>query len=291
MLLEPAEGIIDLVRSQVPLDHGSHPKLVDGPRAGWVELRVGGVLSVSEDEDDLAGLAGSDRQLDVVRPDRRPPVRDRVSRPTVLHDHRTVPAAVGAEEGVALRIETRRLLRAGEVREMVPALPVLRRVIDDSVHHLDLTGREVPLVVRLVVPRVPETELDQAEQGESGVLLAMVRDPRSPDLEGLAERHEVERLRLDPVAPRPDDRVPEAVPTSVILEVGSDRRPGRGPVVAARSITHVEVAPAGVGRDVVVAVARQPSEPGVAVEGVPTSGVRDDPEVLLAAQVVDPRQG
>ena len=61
----------------------------------------------------LAGLQG---QLDVVRADRRPAVRDRVERLAALHRRRAVPAAVGAQERVALGVEAGQLARSRRSR-------------------------------------------------------------------------------------------------------------------------------------------------------------------------------
>jgi hypothetical protein len=290
VVAEQAEGALDLLRPQVLLDQGTHPLLVDRLRAGRIELGVGRVLPVPENEDDLTRLARTQLELDVMRADRGPSVRDRVSRPTPFDDLRPIPSSRGAEEGLSLRIEAGELLRAREVREMVPPLPVLGDVVDHASHHFDLAGREVALEVRLVIQCVPEAELDRAEQGERGFRPATIRDPCPPDLERLAEGHEGEGLGVDPTAPGADDRVPHPVTASVVLEIRSHGLPRRRPVLAVRPVEHIEVAPPRVGRDVVVPVARQPPEASVTVEGVPPCRVGDDPEVLLAAEVIDPRQ-
>ncbi len=173
---------------------------------------------------------------------------------------------------------------------MVPALPILGRVIDDPIRHLDLAGGVVPLKVGLVLPCVPQAELDGAEQRERRDPVPVVGDPRAPDLERGTQRDEVEGFGVDPTAPRADDRVAQAVSAAVLLEIRSHRLPRRGPELAARPVTEVEEAAAGVARCVVVPVPRQSSEPGIPVEGVPTGGVRDDAEEVLAPQVVDPGQ-
>src|SRR5690606_604484 len=53
-------------------------------------------------------------------------------------------------------------------------------------------------------------------------------------------------------------------------------------------VADVEAPPAGVDGDVVVAVARQAAQPGVAPEGVAAGGVRTQPEEVFLAQVVEP---
>ena len=58
-----------------------------------------------------------------------------------------------------------------------------------------------------------------------------------------------------------------------------------------RQFAQVEIAPAGVQRGVVIAVARQAAQAGVAVKRVTARRVGDDAEVGFAAQIVDPGNG
>src|SRR5690606_36853500 len=87
---------------------------------------------------------------------------------------------------------------------------------------------------------------------------------------------------------RGEHRVAHAVAAAVVLKRGGRRLPRRGPVRAARVVAQVDVAPARVGRDVVVAVAGEAAQPGVLIKGVAARRVRDQAEVRLTAQVVDP---
>ena len=162
------EGGVDLVDPEVAVDDTAHAPLVDRLGPGRVELRVGRVLRVAEHEHDLADLTGAQAQLDVVRAARRPAVGEGVARPPRLDRQRALPPPVGAEEGVPLRVEPRQRRRAGEVGEVVAALPVLGAVIDDTAVDLDLADRQVALEVGGVVPGVPQAELHGAEQREDG---------------------------------------------------------------------------------------------------------------------------
>ncbi len=226
----------------------------------------------------------------MVRPARRPSVRDRVLRLAAFDRDRTVPSPVRPEERVALRIEPRDLGRAGEVGEVVPPFAVLGLVVDDAGVNLDLAGRQVALEVRRVVPRVPQAELHRAEQRKMRRLVAMVRDARAPHFQRRAERHEVRRCRFDARLTRCDDRVAHAVSTRVRVEVRTRGLPRRGPELAACRVAQVEVATALVYRHVVVAIPREAAQPGVPVEAVAARGVRDDAEEVLAAEVVHPWQ-
>ena len=60
---------------------------------------------VAQHEADLASLARPELGLDVRGAARLPAVRDRVARPALLDGDRPVPAAVGPEERLALRVE------------------------------------------------------------------------------------------------------------------------------------------------------------------------------------------
>ena len=270
---------------------GRTQPLVDRLRAGRIELGVPGVLGIAEQEDDLLRLAGADLEADVVRARRLPAMGDRVGGRAPLDGDRAVPSAVRPEERVALRVEAGQRLGTGEVREVVAPLAVLGRVVDDAVLDLHLADRVVALEVRGVVLGVPQAELDRAEEREPRRLGPLVGDPDPPDLEVLPARHEEQRLRADAPVARGDDRVAQAVAAGVVLQLALGRLPARAPVVARGVVAEVEVPAAEVERRVVVAVTGEPAQARVPVEGVSARGVRDEPEELLAAEVVDPRQG
>src|SRR5262245_29113929 len=99
-----------------------------------------------------------------MRRDGRPTARDR-ARARALADHvGLVQAVVEAEEGVAIGVESG-YFRVGFVEGVViTALPVLGLVNEHRPVHFDLPGAEVPLEVRLIVPGVPEAELDEREK-------------------------------------------------------------------------------------------------------------------------------
>ena len=252
------------------------------------------VFVIAQQEDDLPGLAGLEGQLDVVRADRRPAVRDRSwTTRRARHGRGLVPAAVRPQERVALRVEAGQLLRAGEVGEVIAPLAVLGLVIDHPVLDLDLAGAEVALEVGGVVLRVPQAELDAAKRPRARPASSRwLVSGELPDLQVLAQRHEIAGLGLDAAVGRADDRVAQAVAAVVVVQLAC----GSAARTATRTrrvcvVAQVDVAPAAVERRVVVAVAGQPAQAGIPVEGIAAGGVRDDPEIGLAAQVVDPGQG
>ena len=263
---------------------------VDGLGVRRVEFFVHRIFVVAEDKDDFLRFAGLQIHFDVMRTVRRPAVRNRVEGFATLHCRRIVPTAVGAEERVALRIETGELFRAGEIREVVAALAILGLVVDDTVHDFDLAGAEIALEVGGVILGVPQAELDAGKNGELRRLFAAIRHLELPDLQRLAERHEIAGPRVDLVVTGTDDGVAHAVAAFVIVQLGPRGLPGRRPELPRVVVPDVEIAPAEIKRRVVVAVARQPAQARIAVKGIPAGGVGDDAEVGFTTQIVDPRQ-
>ncbi len=67
VVTQTLECRLDLGRVAVAVEQRPDPALVDELGAGRVELRIAWILGVAEHEDDLAGLAGLERELDPVR--------------------------------------------------------------------------------------------------------------------------------------------------------------------------------------------------------------------------------
>ncbi len=164
--LQRLEGLGHRGGIPVAVDQRPDAPLVDHLRTGWVELGVARVLGVAEEEDDLPGLAGAELESDVVRARRLPAVGDRARGLAALDGDRPVPAPVGPQEGVALRVEAGEGLRAGEEGEVVAPLAILGLVVDDAVLDLHLPHGVVALEVGGVVLGVPEAELHRAEEGQ-----------------------------------------------------------------------------------------------------------------------------
>ena len=169
VLAQLLEGRVGLLGVEILGDGRLDGLLVDGLRAGRIELFGDGILVVAEDEDDLAGLAGRQFELDLMRADRRPAMGDGVGELAGFDGGGLVPAAVTAQEGLALGVEAAAFGGAGEVGKVVAALAILGLVIDDAVFDLDLADGEVALEVGGVVLRIPEAELDGGEGGDGGL--------------------------------------------------------------------------------------------------------------------------
>jgi hypothetical protein len=290
VLAQALEGRVSLFGVEIFGDDRLDRGLVDGLRAGRVEFLIDGILVVAEHEDDLAGLAGLQFELDLVGADGRPAVSDGVGELTGFDGGRLVPAAIAAQEGFALGVESRAGLGTGKVREVIAALAVLRLVINHAVFHFHLSGVEVALEVGAVVLGVPEAELDLGEAGNGGLGGAAVGDRELPNLEVLAQRDKVAGVRLDAGVLRSDDGVAHAVAAGVVLELVACGLPGGRPEFLRLVVAQVDVAPAEIERHVVVAVARDPAQAGVAIERVASRGIGNNAEIRLASQVVDPWQ-
>jgi hypothetical protein len=102
-----------------------------------------------------------------------------------------VPAAVGAQEGLALGVETGQRLGAGKVGKVIAALAVLGLVVDDLVFHFHLAGAEVALEVGGVVQGIPQAELDEEKGRQLGGFSALVGDRQLPDFQVFTQRHKV----------------------------------------------------------------------------------------------------
>ena len=102
--------------------------------------------------------------------------------------------------------------------------------------------------------------------------------------------NEVGDLGFDAFHFRLDDRVAQPVTAVVGVEITAHGLPRRRPEAACFRVAQIKVAPVRVERDVVVAIAGQASQPGVAVERVPAACVRNQTEELFAAQIIDPRK-
>ena len=76
----------------------------------------------------------------------------------------------------------------------------------------------------------------------------------------------------------------------VVFQIVASGLPGGRPELAGFVVAQIDIAASEIVRHIVIAVTRDAPQPGITIEGVATSRVRDDPKVGLATKVVDPRQ-
>ncbi len=287
------EGRIRRGRVQIALDDGQHRGLVDGLGAGRIKLGVLGVLVIAQDEGDPAALPRRQVQFDMMGPHRRPAVGLGVGRAARFHHRGRVPAPISPQEGFPVRVETSQCFGTGKVGKVIPPLSIFGFVIDDApgLVHFHLARVEVALIVGLVVPGLPQGELHRGEEGEIRGFRPPVGHRGLPDLQVGVLGHKVAGLRLNALGFGADDRVAHAVAAPIAVQLGAGGLPTGRPIRATCVVPHIEVAPAAVHGDVVIAKAGQPAQAGVSIKRVAARRVGDQAKVGLAAQIVDPRQG
>ena len=120
---------------------------------------------------------------------------------------------------------------------------------------------------------------------------APVGDRQLPDFQVLVERHKVAGVRLDAAAGGSDHRVAHAVAARIVLQGVARRLPGRGPELSRFVIPQIHIAPAEIHGHIVVPVAGEPAQAGVAIKRIAPGRVGNDSKISLATQVVDPWKG
>ena len=226
-----------------------------------------------------------------------PARRDRVRAFPREGDPGLVEALVDAHEGVAIRVEAGYRPGAGEEAVVAPPLAVFGLVEDAGPAalgpveggDLDLADGPGALVVGHVVEGLVEAELLEGEKLGLFPLPRKVRDTDLPDLLVPSGGDEEGELDLEAVLDAEDALVAQAHAAFVAVAARLDRLPARIPDRA--SVINVEVAAPEVEGDVVVAVAREPSEAGVLPEGVAAPGVGAEAEEVVLAQIVEPGEG
>ena len=172
---------------------------------------------------------------------------------------------------------------------MVAAFPVLRFVVDGVPLDLHLADGEVALEVGAVVHRVPETELDVGIELYAPHALAAVLYRYTHQKTGVPSRHEQLLRHVYPVLLALQHRIPEAVAAGIAVRLGLYRLPAGIP--DGRPVPDVDMKAVRVQRRGVVPIPRQPPQTGVPVKGVAARRVRQQHEEVLAAEIIDPRQG
>ncbi len=129
-------------------------------------LLIFGIFDIRQNKNERTCLAGSKKDVDLLRCDRRPAACNRISAGAVQHCLRSLRAVVEAHKFGTDRIKTVHLRVYGIERVVIAALPVLGLVIDRRAAVLDFhfAGGKVPLEILAVVRSVPQTPLDIGEK-------------------------------------------------------------------------------------------------------------------------------
>ncbi len=175
----------------------------------------------------------------------------------------------------------------GVERIVIAALAVFSLVVDDAAFHLNLAGGEVALEVRHVVLRVPKAELDERRQDDILGRVGIIAQRHLMHLGVHAHWHKRELAGGQTVLLTGNDGVAHAVAAGIAVQLSFDGLPAGVPDRVA--ILDVEVAAAVVHRHVIVAVAGDAAQSGIAVEAIAAGGIADDAEELFTAEVVNPR--
>ena len=198
--------------------------------------------------------------------------------------------AKGAQEGIPVGIESGNGGVDAVVGVVVPALPVLGLVVDDTALHLQLADVQVPLEIGGVVHRVPQAPFHCAGEPEGAGRIGFIRQLHLLHFAVLVPGHQEGELGRDAVLFGFKNGVAHAMTAAVAVQRGIAGMEGGAPGGLAR-LLHIEEAAADVRGDIVVAVAQQTLELGVPVEAIAAGGIADQGEEILAAQIVDPGHG
>ena len=197
--------------------------------AGRGEFFCPRLVHISEDERERLLRARSQIEIDLVGADRIPAVRDAVRAGPGENGHRVVEPVVHADIRVARSVEPIGQPRAAEARVMVAPLAEFGLVKNERSLDFDLADRIRPLVVRHVVQRLEQAELDEGKQLHAFLGGRLVADRGLPDFGGFTRRDEEQDLDLDTVLFRGDPRVVETVAAFVFVERNPARLPHRVP--------------------------------------------------------------
>ena len=211
--------------------------------------------------------------------DRLPAMGDRIPTLTGEHGLRIMKTVVDADEGIATRIEADDRLVYRKYGVVIPPLTVFGLVIDGAADDLDLAGGEIPLEVRLVVLRIPETEFDEAEEVNAFGRNTLISQRDAVDLTGIADRHEGLEGRFELLFLCTDHRISETVMAFVCIEWRLGRLPARVP--DAVPILDIVVATALIERTVVITIPGDAEELRILVEGVSAGRVGDQAEEIV----------
>ncbi len=124
--------------------------------ATLVKFLINGHFNVTEAKYQLLALAGSKLQLDIMRSDRRPTLRDGVVGLALKYRVGTLKAVVQSEEALTVGIKTLNGNVYGIERKVIATLFVFGLVIDRRSDYLNLARIEVSLEICGIVVSVPQ---------------------------------------------------------------------------------------------------------------------------------------
>ena len=266
--------------------HGLGLRLVDD--AGLFPFLFRRVLQIAQAEDQAAAFAGLQLKIELLGGDGLPAVCHAAGAAAAAYGLRPRRAAVQPEEGLPGGVKAVWLTVGPENGVVIAALAVFGLVIDRRADDLHLADGVIALEVGAVVHRVPEAELHIGEDHRRFRMITGIADLHAHQ-QAVVPLGDEELLRHGKaVFFTLDHRVTEPVTAAVGVKPGLHRLPARIPDRCA--IPDIEMKALLIQRRIIITVAGQAAEPGVAVERIAAGGIGAESEEVLAAQIVDPGQ-
>ena len=162
-------------------------------------------------------------------------------------------------------------------------------MINGAALYLYFTGGEVALEVGAVVHGIPQAKLHIAEHIQRAGGGRLIFQSQAVDLTGVAPGDEDFLRGSNAVFLALKNGVAQAVAAGVVIQRRLGGLPAGVPDSAA--IVDIDAVAVHIQRGVVVAVAGDAAQPSIPIKAVAAAGVGHEAEEVLAAQIVDPRQG
>lgn len=165
---------------------------------------------------------------------------------------------------------------------------VFRLVVEDGRLDFHLSRRVIALKVRGVIHRIPKTPFGCGKNFQRFFFARRVCQRQLLDFASIAPRHKAEQFGANAVLLRGKESIAQSVPAFVKVKFRlCGQKGGRKERF---SVCNIKTSPSAVRRYIVVAVARDPPEFCVFVKIISAARVGNQPEKVLVAKVIDPRQ-
>ena len=210
-----------------------------------------------------------------MRSDGTPSVSYAVLRLTCHHTIRTRELIVETDEAFAVGIETiDRYIHTIE-RIVITAFLVFSLVIDDASVYLHFSCREVPLEILHVGGRVPQAPFCEREQFELACFPGGILQRQLLYLAPFLQRNEEKYACFESVLSSSDTGIAHAMTAFVKIEWCLTGFEARIPYHSfpLLLVNNIEIPPAIVHRNTIVAVAGDAAELGILEEGIATGGI------------------
>ena len=200
-----------------------------------------------------------------------------------------VKAVVQTHESLTVGVKTVYRSIHREHCIVIAALTVFGLVINSAADDLYFANAEIALEVGHIIISVPQAELHKREELHVFFSLAAVAQHHAVHFAIAAQRHKRSLLDCQPVFLRRNDRIAHAMTALIVIQICLDGHPAGRPDRAV--VVQIEIASAGIGGNVIVAVTGQAEHTCVLIEAVTAGSVGEQGEKLLASQIVNPRVG